>query len=243
MTTSSRLSSMRQLVIGLGLGLLAGLLVGWLIWSTESAPQQSERVPEEAARATRAEPLMPQRARWMPSDERVFLYPTTEEQRAEVRRAMRAAIEQEDRFPTRMKAVCDLLALMTPENAHEIRDAFEESWNAGFNYNWERSVFFGRYGEVMGAEAAEEFPDHSEYGRILASWSTAKPDEAVAWTNDLEPGERQLEAVRWIILGAGKADPKYGIQVFESLIGLLNHCGLFINFFFNKVFKNVFGPF
>jgi len=58
---------------------------------------------------------------------------------------MRGAIEKEPNYHARMKAVADLLALMTPENAHDIRDAFLNSRKDRFWYGTERKVFLARY--------------------------------------------------------------------------------------------------
>jgi hypothetical protein len=212
---------MKPILFGLGfgvLGLLGGILVGWTARGERRVDERRDGISGRERGTRGSASLASARTyNWMPKMEGAFLHPTTDEERAEVRRLIRAAIEQEHQFPSRMKAVCDLLALMTPENAGEIRDAFEESWKAGFNFTWERSVFFARYGEVMGAKGAEEFRKHSEFGRLLASWSTARPTDAIDWVNQMESGERQLEAIRWVMLGAGEADPKYGLQVFESM--------------------------
>lgn len=156
-------------------------------------------------------------SRWLPVDEQRFLDPTTEADRAEIRRLMRGAIEKEANYHTRMKAVADLLALMTPENARDIRDAFVNSRKDGFWYATERKVFLARYGEVLGAEAMEDFKDDPDFVRILESWALVEPAGAVAWVNGIEPGSKRDAAIGRLIGAFGSTDVAYAVEVFSSL--------------------------
>jgi hypothetical protein len=153
----------------------------------------------------------------MPSDERSFLDPQSEVERSEIRRLVRSAIEKEPNFHTRMKAVADLLALMIPENAHDIRDAFVNSRADGFWYGLERKVFLARYGEVMGEEALNEFRDDPDFVRALESWVLIAPDDAIGWVNELEPGGQRDLAINRLIGAFGSTDVNYAVEVFQSL--------------------------
>ncbi len=211
---------MRHYLPVLVLGILIGFAVGWGVkprtTSSSDADATISRGPSSKSKSTRRTGYHQRDYQWFPKGERAFIAPRTDEERAEIRRLVRAGIEQKQ-FPARMKAVADLLAMMTPENAHDIRDAFKESWDAGYDFTWERSLFFARYGEVMGAEGAEEFIDHGEFGRLVVSWAQSSPADAVAWVNGLPPGRTRDEAVNRVMFGVGQLDPDYGLEVFESL--------------------------
>jgi len=89
-------------------------------------------------------------SQWLPKNDRAFLNPESPTDRAEIQKLMQGAIGKEPNCHTRMKAVADLLALRTPENAYDIRDPFLNSRKTGFWYGRERKVFLARYGEVLG---------------------------------------------------------------------------------------------
>ena len=85
--------------------------------------------------------------------------PQTEADHAKVISTCRLAFETNPKFPARMIAVADLVDQMTEANADTMREAIEASWAAGYNYDWERSLFLARYAEIMGVKAVEEYKD------------------------------------------------------------------------------------
>lgn len=161
-------------------------------------------------RATRAA------AGWMPKDMGSFLDPRTEAAHAEVQRIVRAGIENQLTYVSRVKAISDLLALMTPENAQDIRDAFRDSLADGYIQQDGWGFFVARYGEVMQREAAEELRDDRYFHRIITHWGVLEPAEAAEFINEMEPGRRRDLVISEFIGHVGPSDPKYALMVFES---------------------------
>lgn len=217
---------MKRSILLVFLSTSLGILAGWLLRGAgeeaigidgSDTNQGGNRTVSLQNRRSNDSALSKRPLRWMPEEEDHFLDPQSEEDRGEVRRLVRTAIEKEPNFHTRMKAVCDLLSLMTPENAHDIRDAFVNSRNDGYWYGLERKVFLARYGEIMGAEAMDEFKNDPDFVRALESWALVAPSDAVDWVNELGPGRQQDEAINRLIGAYGSTDLDYAIEVFTSL--------------------------
>lgn len=202
-----------------------GMAIGWIARGGDGGNEAGEVSVDESSEVRRRSDAKRSRragdfqsiSRWMPEDEDRFLNPTSEADRVVIRRLMRGAIEKEPNYHTRMKAVADLLGMMTPENAREIRDAFLNSRKDGFWYATERKVFLARYGEVLGGEAMEEFKDDPDFVRVLESWALNEPAEAVDWVNAMEAGRRRDEAINRLIGAFGSTDVSYAVKVFSSL--------------------------
>jgi len=153
----------------------------------------------------------------IPEDWSAYINPETDADRAEAKRKVREAIEQNKRFPNRMIAVAELVSKMNLSNGKIIREGFDESWAAGYNYDWERSLFMARYGELFGKEAAEDYIGDPHFARIVVSWAQVAPEEAIEWVNELEPGKTWDAAVDNVMFGAGQNDLAYGMKIFKVL--------------------------
>ena len=154
-------------------------------------------------------------ANWMPKDMRSFLDPRTEAEHAEVQRIVRAGIETQVSYVSKVKAISDLLALMTPENARDIRDAFKDSLTDGYIQQDGWGFFVARYGAVMQREAAEELQHDRYFHRIITHWGALEPAEAAAFVNEMEPGKRRDLVVHEFIGHVGPSDTDYALEVFE----------------------------
>lgn len=220
---------MKSKFLPIFLAVAGGVVIGWIVRGTGSAEHEvriSEKVRDSGSRTVRSRAKASSSERvdvsrpvsqWLPRNESTFLDPKSQTDRAEVQRLVRGAIEKEPNYHSRMKAVADLLALMTPENAHDIRDAFLNSRKDGFWYGTERKVFLARYGEVLGGEAMEEFKDDPDFVRVLESWALIEGPEAVDWVNEMEPGDARDSAIGRLIGAFGSTDVSYAIDVFASL--------------------------
>lgn len=208
------------LLVGSGLGFLEGVNWGGGDAGGDGQgglpPEQSGRARSRTPKESRPEGLGRPELDWDAKDVAAFKAPATEEERTRVARVVKAAMDEKS-LPGRMDALTDLCAMMTPENARSFLKVFTSLHENGFDRPWERSIFFARYGEVMGAEAALEFEGTAEFSRIVASAALAHPQESVDWVNRLPGGPTRDMAVTKVMFGIGMSDPDYGLEVFESL--------------------------
>lgn len=205
-----------------------GIVIGWLIRGPANGEDNAKSAPAGVA-ATKSRKTVHRRsgvlpytkatraaANWMPKEMGSFLDPRTEAERAEVQRVVRAGIENQHSYVSRVKAISDLLALMTPENAQDIRDAFKDSLADGYIQQDGWGFFVARYGAVMQREAAEELANDRYFHRIITHWGVAEPAEAADFINEMEPGKKRDLVIHEFIGHVGPSDPNYALMVFES---------------------------
>lgn len=106
---------------------------------------------------------------------------------------------------------------MNEDNANLMKTAFDQSWEAGFDYYWERELFVARYAEIVGFQAVEEYPAEKFRRRAIGGWARENPDEAVSWVNELEEGHEKNRAINAVMWNVSKDDSSYGLQVFRAL--------------------------
>jgi len=153
---------------------------------------------------------------WYPVNEDAFKFPENEKQLSEVAKLVRSSMDDKS-LPGRLGALTDLCAMMTPENARAFLGVFTDMGIQGYDRPWERSIFFARYGEVMGAQSAMEFEGSADFTRIVTSAAIAKPEESIEWVNNLPDGSTRDLAVRKVIFGIGMQNPDFVLEAFDSL--------------------------
>jgi hypothetical protein len=115
-------------------------------------------------------------------------------------RLIRESIELEFHFGTRIDSVCRTLSLMNEDNAAIMKAAFDQSWEAGFDYYWERELFVSRYSELVGFQAVGEYPQEKFRRRAIGGWARTNTNEAIDWVNQLPEGQEKnssISAVMW----------------------------------------------
>ena len=131
-------------------------------------------------------------------------------------RLIRESIELEFHFGTRISSVCRTLSLMNEDNAAIIKAAFDQSWEAGFDYYWERELFVSRYSEFVGFQAVEEYPQEKFRRRAIGGWARTNTDEAIDWVNQLPEGQEKNRSISAVMWNVSRDDPGYALEVFRS---------------------------
>ena len=134
----------------------------------------------------------------------------------EIKVLVRWALEDKPVLLDRMSTVCEIIKLLDAENVDAIREAFDASWDAGFNYTWERQIFLTKFGALMGQEGVESYANDQFQKRALAGWATAQPGEAVDWVNQLAPGQLRSSSIDTLMWSLGKDGSMYCVEVFKA---------------------------
>jgi hypothetical protein len=119
----------------------------------------------------------------------------------------------------RMRAICELLESVSPENWRGVIDAFMRQSTKGFRtHSIEWNLMIERVGEVMGAVAVEEAigsdkKNDRDRGRaLLIGWAAGNPTAATEWFKAQSP-EIQAQYLQPFLNGLSRTDPQSALTM------------------------------